>query len=57
VQVNGKLRGTFEAPRGSSEESLRAAALALPNVQKHLEGKTPRRVILAKGGELVNVVV
>jgi leucyl-tRNA synthetase len=56
VQVNGKLRGTFEAPRGTTEEQLKATALALPNVQKHIEGKPPRRVIVVKG-TLVNVVV
>jgi leucyl-tRNA synthetase len=56
VQVNGKLRGTFEAARGSAEDSLKSAALALPNVVKHMDGKPPRRVIVVKG-ELVNVVV
>jgi leucyl-tRNA synthetase len=56
VQVNGKLRATFEAPRGSSEEQLKATALAQPNVQKHIEGRPPRRVIVVKG-TLVNVVV
>lgn len=56
VQVNGKLRGTFVAPRGSSDEYLKEQALKLPNVVKHLDGKTPRRVIVVKG-QLVNVVV
>ncbi|HKA92047.1 MAG TPA: leucine--tRNA ligase [Haliangiales bacterium] len=56
VQVNGKLRGTFEAPRGSANDMLEKTALGLPNVQKHLDGKTPRRVVVVKG-TLVNVVV
>jgi leucyl-tRNA synthetase len=56
VQVNGKLRATFEAPRGTSEEQLKSTALAQPNVQKHIEGRPPRRVIVVKG-TLVNVVV
>jgi leucyl-tRNA synthetase len=56
VQVNGKLRGTFEANRGTPDEELRTAALAVPNVAKHLGDKPPRRVIVVKG-ELVNVVV
>jgi leucyl-tRNA synthetase len=54
--VNGKLRATFEAPRGTSEEQLKSTALAQPNVQKHIEGRPPRRVIVVKG-TLVNVVV
>jgi len=56
VQVNGKLRATFEAERGASEETLKTAALALPAVQKHLGDKTPKKVIVARGS-LVNVVV
>jgi leucyl-tRNA synthetase len=56
VQVNGKLRATFDAVRGAPEDELKSAALAQPNVQKHLAGKAPRRVIVVKG-ELVNVVV
>jgi leucyl-tRNA synthetase len=56
VQVNGKLRATFEAPRGSSDDALKSAALGQPNVVKHMDGKTPRRVIVVKG-ELVNIVV
>jgi leucyl-tRNA synthetase len=56
VQVNGKLRGTFEARRGSSDQALGAAALALPNVQRFIDGKPPRRIIVVKGA-LVNVVV
>jgi leucyl-tRNA synthetase len=56
VQVNGKLRATFDAARGTAEDELKATALAQPNVVKHLAGKAPRRVIVVKG-ELVNVVV
>jgi leucyl-tRNA synthetase len=56
VQVNGKLRGTFDATRGISEDELKASALALPNVAKYVEGKTPKRIIVVKGA-LVNIVV
>jgi leucyl-tRNA synthetase len=56
VQINGKLRGTFDAPRGAPNDALERTALGLPNVQKHLDGKTPRRVVVVKG-TLVNVVV
>ena len=56
VQVNGKLRGTFDVDRGTSDDDLKSTALALPNVVKHMAGKPARRVIVVKG-ELVNVVV
>ncbi len=56
VQVNGKVRGKIEAPAGVSEADARELALAEPNVQRHLEGKTIRKVIVA-GGALVNIVV
>jgi leucyl-tRNA synthetase len=56
VQVNGKLRGTFDAPRGSTEDALKETAMSLDNVKKHMDGKPPRRVIVVKG-TLVNIVV
>jgi leucyl-tRNA synthetase len=39
VQVDGKVRGTVELARNAPEDAARAAALALPNVAKHLEGR------------------
>jgi len=56
VQVNGKVRGKIEAPAGIDEAAARELALAEPNVQRHLEGKVIRKVIVA-GGKLVNIVV
>ena len=54
VQVKGKLRGTIEVAADASQADVEAAALALPNVARHLHG-TPRRVIYVPG-RLVNVV-
>ncbi len=56
VQVNGKLRGSIEAARDAPETELREKALALPNVAKHIEGKTVRKVVVVPG-KIVNVVV
>ncbi len=56
VQVNGKVRGKIEVPAGVDEAAARELALAEPNVQRHVEGKTVRKVIFA-GGKLVNIVV
>jgi leucyl-tRNA synthetase len=56
VQVNGKVRGSVEVARDASEAEVREKALAVPNVVKHLEGKTVRKVIVVPG-KIVNVVV
>ncbi|MFP5379249.1 MAG: leucine--tRNA ligase, partial [Vicinamibacteria bacterium] len=56
VQVNGKLRGRVTAAPDASEAELEALALADPAVRAHVDGKTIRKVVVAKG-RLVNVVV
>jgi leucyl-tRNA synthetase len=56
VQVNGKLRGRITVPADSSEEDIRAAALADSGVASHVHGKTVKKVIVAKG-KLVSIVV
>jgi leucyl-tRNA synthetase len=56
LQVNGKRRGEVEVPADADDDAVRAAALANENVARHLEGRTPRKVIVVKG-RLVNVVV
>jgi leucyl-tRNA synthetase len=55
VQINGKLRGNLEIARDLPEAEVRQKALALPNVAKHLEGKTVRKVIVVPG-KIVNIV-
>jgi len=56
VQVNGKLRGDVQIARDAPEAEVRAKAMAVPNVAKHLEGKTVRKVIVVVG-KIVNIVV
>jgi leucyl-tRNA synthetase len=56
LQVNGKLRGRVGIPADASEELIRTTALADPHVQKWIEGKPIRKVVVVKG-KLVNVVV
>ncbi len=56
VQVNGRRRDEIRVPRDASEDEIREAALASPRVQKHLEGREPRKVIVVPG-RLVNLVV
>ncbi|GAA1523142.1 leucine--tRNA ligase [Dactylosporangium maewongense] len=54
VQVNGKVRGTFEIAADAPEEAVREAALA--EVAAQLAGKTPKKVIVVQG-RMVSVVV
>ena len=55
VQVNGKLRGRLEVARGLEAADVEAAALALAGVQRQLEGRPPRRVVVVPD-KIVNVV-
>ncbi|HVX93987.1 MAG TPA: leucine--tRNA ligase [Polyangia bacterium] len=55
VQVDGKVRGTLEIARDATEDAARAAALALPNVAKHLEGRKVVKFIY-KAGRIIGFV-
>ena len=54
IQVNGKTRDKLQVSAGASAESIEADVLALDSVQKWIEGKTVRKVIVVPG-RLVNV--
>ncbi|HKY22674.1 MAG TPA: leucine--tRNA ligase [Vicinamibacterales bacterium] len=56
VQVNGKVRGRLTVPAGLTDAELRERALAEPSVRPHIDGKTIKSVVIAKG-KLINVVV
>ena len=56
VQVNGKRRAEIELARGADKGEAEALALADPAVQRAMEGKPPRRVIVVPD-KIVNVVV
>jgi len=56
VQINGKVRDRITVPADAGEEEIKSAALASEVVQKHLEGREPKKVIVAKG-RLVSLVV
>lgn len=56
IQINGKLRANVDLPADVTEADAVAAALALENVQKWLEGNPPKKVIFIKG-RMINVVV
>jgi len=56
VQFNGKRRGELDAPKSASKDELEALARGSDIVEKWLEGKTPKRVIVVPG-RLINFVV
>ncbi|MGE5464259.1 MAG: leucine--tRNA ligase [Syntrophothermus sp.] len=56
VQVNGKVRDRVVVPADANEDQIKSAALASEQVQKYLEGREPRKVIVANM-RLVNVVL
>jgi len=56
VQVNGKKRAEVTVSRTATNAEIEAAVLALPEVQRALEGKKPKRVIVVPQ-RIVNVVV
>ena len=55
VQINGKVRGRVTVPADTAEETLRELALAEPQVARHLEGKTVKKVVVVNG-RMVSVV-
>jgi leucyl-tRNA synthetase len=55
IQVNGKLRDRITLPASYGEEEVKAWALRSERIQKLLEGKQIRRVILVPK-KLVNIV-
>ncbi|HLA87995.1 MAG TPA: class I tRNA ligase family protein, partial [Anaerolineales bacterium] len=56
IQINGKVRDRITVPAEATEDEIKSAALASETVQKYLEGKEPKKVIVAKG-RLVSIVV
>ena len=56
MQVNGKVRDRIDVPAGTPDEALKEAALASENVDRFLDGREPRKVIVVKG-KLVNIVL
>ncbi len=56
VQVNGKKRGDVTVPRDADAAAVETLVLADEAVQRALEGRTPRKVIVVPG-RIVNLVV
>ena len=55
VQINGKKRADVTVPRDAKAPEIEAAVLALDAVQRALDGKRPKKVIVVPQ-RIVNVV-
>jgi len=55
IQVNGKKRGDLTISRDADQSAVEAAVLALDFVQKALEGRQPKKIIVVPQ-RIVNVV-
>jgi leucyl-tRNA synthetase len=56
VQVNGKVRSRLTVSAETSDEKLETLALADAAVQPYVQGKTVKKIVIAKG-RLISVVV
>jgi leucyl-tRNA synthetase len=56
VQINGKVRDRLLVSPGTAQATLQEQALGLENVQKWIDGKSVRKVIVVPD-KLVNVVI
>lgn len=56
VSFNGKMRFTVELPADMSAADVQNTVMAMPEAEKWLEGKTPKKVIVVPG-RIVNIVI
>jgi leucyl-tRNA synthetase len=55
IQINGKLKDSFDAARGADKGAIEAEVLAREKVIRALEGRAPKKVIIVPD-RLVNLV-
>jgi len=56
VQVNGKLRSRFQVATDTEEETIKDMALSDERIQKFIDGKGIKKIIVVKN-KLINIVV
>jgi len=56
IQINGKLRATIEVPVAADQAETQQLAMSMAVVHKHLQGRSPKRVIVVPG-KIVNIVL
>ena len=56
ISINGKMKLNLNISLSLEAQGIEATVLASPEVQKYLDGKTPKKVIVVKG-RIVNIVI
>ncbi|WP_341756284.1 MULTISPECIES: leucine--tRNA ligase [unclassified Candidatus Tisiphia] len=56
IQINGKLRATHEFTNVTSDIEIQNVVMQLPEIQKHLSGNEPKKIIIIPS-KIVNIVV
>ncbi len=56
ISINGKMKLNLNISLTLEAQAIEAAVLASSDVQKYLDGKTPKKVIVVKG-RIVNIVI
>jgi len=56
VQVNGRMRDTFEIAHDASEEIIKHTALNRPSTKKWIDGQEIKKIIVVKG-KIINIVI
>lgn len=56
VSINGKLRFKKEYPASAAPADIQADVVTLPEAQKWLDGKAPKKVIVVPG-KIINIVI
>ena len=56
VSFNGKARFNIQVPAGTTKEEVEKIALADPNAERWLDGKTPKKIIVVPN-KIVNIVI
>ena len=56
ISINGKMKVNLNISLSLDPPAIEGLVLASPEVQKYLDGKTPKKVIVVKG-RIVNIVI
>jgi leucyl-tRNA synthetase len=56
AQVNGKKRAEISVPTLATEDEIKQATMAESNVQRFMEGRVIRKIVVVPG-KLINIVV
>lgn len=55
VQVNGKMRGTVEAPKNAANDEVQRLALSLDNIKRNV-GENPIKKVIVVPNKIINII-